>query len=147
MSKLEPTILLVLLALRDETRIKSYREFLGREGFQVATATDGLKCLASLRILTPDVLVIERDLPWGGGDGVLARIDEEADLPKIPVILFFTGPKRVSISGANCGPNLERLNRHLPPHELAMKIRRLVDMSPHRKGASLGQCCLQITSS
>ena len=49
-----------------------YREPLLREGCELRTAVNGLDCVAQLRECVPDVLVLEPQLPWGGGDGVLA---------------------------------------------------------------------------
>ena len=58
----------------------------------MATARDGLACVAQLREFRPAVLVLDPALPWGWGDGVLARMREEADIPTVPVILLFTRP-------------------------------------------------------
>ena len=68
----------VLIADSDPALLASYRDFLVRQGFEVALARDGLDCLAQLRSTFPDVLVLEPELPWGQGDGVLALM-EEAD--------------------------------------------------------------------
>jgi len=91
----------VLISDPDELLRESYRLFLAREGFEVATATDGLDCMTKLRSFAPDVLVLEPAQLWGGGDGVLARMQEEADVP----------PAKVLILSA-CS-NLERLDREV----------------------------------
>jgi len=54
-----------------------HRRFFTYHGYQVETAADGLSCLEKLRHLRPDVLVLDRELPWGGGCGVLVRMREE----------------------------------------------------------------------
>jgi carbon storage regulator CsrA len=36
----------------------------------------------------PDVLVLEPSLPWGWGDGVLAMMHEEPNIPRVPVIIL-----------------------------------------------------------
>ena len=38
--------------------------------------SSGLECVARLRERVPDVLVLEPQLPWGGGEGVLAIMGE-----------------------------------------------------------------------
>jgi CheY-like chemotaxis protein len=53
-----------------------YREPLAEEGFDVVAALSGLECVDRLRERVPDVLVLEPQLPWGGGDGVLAMMGE-----------------------------------------------------------------------
>lgn len=84
----------ILIADPDEYTLDSYRDFLERQGFEVATATTGLECVAELRRRAPDVLVIEPSMPWGGGDGVLALMHEDADVPLIPVLVLTYGRDR-----------------------------------------------------
>ena len=60
----------------DESLQPLYRERLMQEGFELATASSGLECVARLRERVPDVLVLEPQLPWGGGEGVLAMMGE-----------------------------------------------------------------------
>jgi len=60
----------VLIADPDERVLTSYREFLWQEGFEVDTVTNAIDCVARLRERVPDVLVLDPDLPWGGGSGV-----------------------------------------------------------------------------
>jgi DNA-binding response OmpR family regulator len=74
----------VLLADPDESLLAAYRGYLSQDGFEVALATNGLDCLAELRRFQPDVLVMEPALPWGWGDGVLARMRERDDVPWFP---------------------------------------------------------------
>lgn len=52
------------------------RGYFGQRGYQVETAADALECLGLLHRIPPDVLVVERELLWGGGDGVLAYLRE-----------------------------------------------------------------------
>jgi DNA-binding NtrC family response regulator len=67
-----------------------YSRFLTARGYDVATSLDGLDCLEKLRQLESVVLVLDPDLRWGGGDGVLAWLREESLMPGIPVILTAT---------------------------------------------------------
>ena len=64
----------------DESLQPVYREPLGQEGFDVVVARTGLECVARLRERVPDVLVLEPQLPWGGGEGVLAIMGEVPEL-------------------------------------------------------------------
>ncbi|MHB1035498.1 MAG: response regulator [Pirellulales bacterium] len=80
----------VLLADPNGFLLDSYRRHLWRNGFEVATATDGLQCLEKLRQFTPDVLVLEPMLRWGGGDGVLTVMFEDPDTPVAPVVILLT---------------------------------------------------------
>lgn len=63
------------------------RSFLVERGYDVGTATNGLKCVEKLRRLKPMVLVLDRELRWGGGDGVLAWLREQSDTTDVSVVL------------------------------------------------------------
>jgi CheY-like chemotaxis protein len=86
----------VLLALRNSDRLASYGEFLTHEGFRVTTAATALECWAELKCERPDVLILDLELPWGGGDGVLARLDEKPETRGIPAIMLAGGKVLVS---------------------------------------------------
>ncbi len=67
----------VLIADSDADLRDILRTFLSASGYDVAMATDGLKCLEQIERFQPDVLVVEREMPWGGGDSVVAKLREE----------------------------------------------------------------------
>jgi CheY-like chemotaxis protein/sRNA-binding carbon storage regulator CsrA len=78
----------VLIADPDEYLVHSYRQHMERRGIEVICATSGLECIEKLRESVPDVLVLEPSLPWGWGDGVLAMMHEEPNIPRVPVIIL-----------------------------------------------------------
>jgi len=80
----------VLIADPDRYLSSVYREHLSLEGFEVATAQDGLECLRKLREFVPHVLVLEPAIPWGGGDGIVALMHEDQRIPEVGVILLLT---------------------------------------------------------
>ena len=87
----------LLIADHDAEWCELYRRFLTELGYEVETATDGLDCLAKLRQVAPAVLVLDQELLWGGGDGVLAWLREESPAHKIPVVFLAAaaaGPDR-----------------------------------------------------
>ncbi len=84
----------VLIASADQCRMDAYRTCLERRAFVVLTASSGLECVERLRESSPDVLVLEDALPWGGADGVLAMMAEEPDVPRPPVIVIAAGHDR-----------------------------------------------------
>lgn len=115
----------ILIAAANPALAASYRDFLSCHGFEVAIARDGLDCVAKLRRRAPDVLVIERELPWGQGDGVLALMAEEPDLPKVPVIVLSAGDDRGRRRWPGALPQVAVHRKPLPPAELEESIRRL----------------------
>jgi two-component system alkaline phosphatase synthesis response regulator PhoP len=120
----------VLIADPDESLLALYREFLTREGFVVATATDGLDCMAKLRSFAPDVLVLEPAQLWGGGDGVLARMREEADIAPAKVLILST---RRNLDRLDRGSTLSISDYQIKPVSpdlLTERIRHLLEPSP-----------------
>jgi CheY-like chemotaxis protein len=81
---------LLLIAEGDDTLIDLFRQYCSRCGYDVETAAGGLECLRKLRRSSCQLLVLDVDLPWGGGDGVLALMREDPRLARIPVILIST---------------------------------------------------------
>ena len=118
----------VLIADPDESLLCSYRSALSRTGFQVATASNGLECVAILRSFVPDVLVLELDMPWGGGVGVLAMMHDGDDLPQVPVIVL-TGPRGLrNLDDVLLFAALSAYHvKPLAPEQLARLIRRMLE--------------------
>ena len=77
----------ILLADPDEFAANTLADCLRQRGAVVTTASSGLECLERLQDFAPDVLVLEPELLWGGGDGVLTVIHEQPELRPTLVIL------------------------------------------------------------
>lgn len=78
----------VLLADPDESLRLAYRGPLFEEGFELVAATGGVECMERMVKHVPDVLVIEPQLPWGGGAGVLAMMGVNPALAAVPVMIL-----------------------------------------------------------
>jgi DNA-binding NtrC family response regulator len=76
----------ILLADPDARLLALYRAFLAQHGYEVETCSDGLGCLDRLRAFRPHLLVLDPDLPWGRGEGVLSLM-ADGDVPAAPVVL------------------------------------------------------------
>lgn len=70
----------VLIADGDEPRLYSCMRFLSHRGYEIQTATGGVECLAKLRGGSPDILILDMEIPWGGGAGVLAALRQDTDV-------------------------------------------------------------------
>lgn len=127
----------VLIADPDRSLVASYREFLRRAGFDVVTATNGLECVAALRAFATDVLVLEPDLLWGQGDGVLAMMCEQLDVPMVPVIVLTSGNNLQAVDALPAFPICDHQMKPLPPDQLADRICKLLLL--HRVGESLAK--------
>jgi CheY-like chemotaxis protein len=113
----------ILIADANEQVRAVYATWLADCGFEVATAADGLDCIAGLRDFVPELLVLDPDLPWGGGLGVLARMHEEVDLPYVPVILLAANPNPWLHEGFARFPNCDCHLKPIAPSMLAYQIR------------------------
>jgi carbon storage regulator len=78
----------ILIADPDEYLLTSYGEHLRQLGATVATATTGLECMERIRDSVPDVLILEPTMLWGGGEGVLALMQEYPEIRPTFVILL-----------------------------------------------------------
>ena len=72
----------------DESLHPAYRGPLLQEGFELVTAVSGLECVDRLHEHVPDLLVLEPQLSWGGGEGVLAIMGEVSELASVPVMVL-----------------------------------------------------------
>jgi CheY-like chemotaxis protein len=115
----------VLLADRDATFLELVSAHLAWERITVAAAKTGLDCLDQLRAFVPDVLVLDPNLLWGGGSGVLAAMSEDADLASIPVIVVCKQEDNGSFSKLEAPQVREYLTKPLSPPALTRAIRRI----------------------
>ena len=80
----------LLIADGDADLCHVFQEFLAERGDEVETAVDGLSCLEKVRWIQPAALLLDRELTWGGGDGVLAWLREERTTTGPAVVLTAT---------------------------------------------------------
>ena len=117
---------ILLIADNHVRRRGELRRFFWDSGFLVAAAADGHECLAELLALEPHVLVIALELPRGGGDGVIARLNDGLPVGRKPLILIIGDASRETLSArtgvvpCNCFPTpfrqkdlLERIGTEL----------------------------------
>jgi len=121
------TTIRVLIADPDKSLLVVYREVLSREGFDVITAPSGLECARRLRERITDVLVLEPQLPWGGGDGVLATMREIPDLAAVPVMLLTSCRDPLVLDRVAPFPISDYHVKPLAPDRLARRVRNCLE--------------------
>lgn len=84
---------LVLVADDEQNAILLLHRVLEREGFDVESARDGLSALAKARELKPDLILLDVQMPHLNGFEVTARLREDPETARIPVI-FVTAAAR-----------------------------------------------------
>jgi CheY-like chemotaxis protein len=81
----------LLIAESDNALLEQHRVYFTRLGFDVAIASTGLSCLEMLERHHPHALVLERNLTWGGGDGVVDYMRRDHRLSSIAVVVISDG--------------------------------------------------------
>lgn len=112
----------VLLADPDRALLDTHEDVLTQHGYQVETAVDGLDCLAKLRAFRPDLLVLEPDLLWGDGAGILTLMYQEPDVPYVPVVVVSWRPDPDGLRLVGSYPVSDYLLKPLPPARLAERV-------------------------
>jgi CheY-like chemotaxis protein len=116
----------ILIADADKSLCRTIQESLRQRGTTVATAANGLECMAKLREFLPDVLVLEAELPWGGGDGVLTLLQDEPDLMPPVVLLLASGRDRGLLHRVLSFPVEDYLFKPVTAPRLAERIQTLL---------------------
>lgn len=116
----------VLIADPDTSLQPLYRGTLLREGFEIATATNGIECVARMREHSPDLLVLEPQLPWGGGEGVLAIMAENPQLAAVPVMVLTSCRDPHLLEAVSRFPVSDYQLKPLTPDRLAGRLRTIL---------------------
>jgi DNA-binding response OmpR family regulator len=120
----------VLLADPDEQALECYERYLAECGAAVARATGGVDCITQLQSFRPHVLVLEPELPWGSGSGVISWMLEDSELPTTPVIVVTAGRDLEQLRQILQFPLYDLVVKPLPERQLAKKIRWVADTAP-----------------
>src|SRR5881296_2398056 len=113
-----------ILVVDDDPKIlQLVRMYLEREGFAVATASDGLAALAAVREQPPRLMVLDLMLPALDGFAVLRAARADSDLPVL--ILSARGTTSDRVSGIASGAD-DYLPKPLPPAELLVLLKALL---------------------
>jgi two-component system, OmpR family, response regulator CpxR len=84
---MHPTL---LIADGDKQLCELLEMYLGENGYQVETTSDATDCMTMLRQLMPAVLVLDLEICWGVGNGLLACLSQECSHSGGRIVL--TGP-------------------------------------------------------
>jgi CheY-like chemotaxis protein len=108
----------ILLADADRELRETCAAFLSGRGFRADTAETGLQCVAKLRRDVPDVLILDWELPWGGGDGVLGFLREEPQFLPERIVLTSSAKSARVLRGLTAPPAVHALTKPFSPAEL-----------------------------
>jgi DNA-binding response OmpR family regulator len=74
----------VLIADGEDVFLEVVQRYISHHGHEVIIATKGLVCIASMRRYVPDLVVFERELLWGGSDGVRLSCNKTPRVRRFP---------------------------------------------------------------
>jgi DNA-binding response OmpR family regulator len=84
-----------VLIVDDEPDLReSLRELLEEEGFAVATAADGAEALKHMDQNRPCLVILDLIMPNVSGNEVYARMQSDARLSSVPVVVSTSDPSR-----------------------------------------------------
>ena len=109
----------IIIAAEDEGRIATLRAALRRADrpVQVETIDDGLGLMArllDLEVETPDLLLLDLDLPGMNPDEMLGAIEVDPRLRRIPVIVLSSGEETASTQAMLAAMDARRTIRWRP---------------------------------
>ena len=76
----------VLIIDDDKTLVALMTALLRKEGFQVLAAFDGMSGFMTAQKQRPDLILLDVQMPAGGGAGVWERLSASANTQGIPVV-------------------------------------------------------------
>ncbi len=113
-----------ILAVDDDLNIlELYREIFSKAGFDIQTAEDAASAVMKYQDFKPDLLVLDVDMPAGGGQKVYDRLRNlfQTDTP----IIFSTGmPENVQNLEKNL--NVSVLKKPVHPEQLIAEAKKLL---------------------
>ncbi|MBI2331739.1 MAG: response regulator transcription factor [Chloroflexi bacterium] len=114
----------LILVVDDEPKIaRLARDYLEKNGFRVATATDGQTALATARREKPDLIVLDLMLPIMDGREVCKALRRESD---VPIIMLTALAEEVDqVTGLEIGAD-DYITKPFSPRALGARVRALL---------------------
>jgi DNA-binding response OmpR family regulator len=124
----------ILLIENDDEMRTLMRTTLEQNGYEVATASDGVSGYDMALFMRPDVIVTDIRLPGADGIHVVRRVRDTSSLAKTPILVttpFGTGKGTFSLQlGANAFEPMP-----IDPRSLLITVRRLLKSRKSKKAA------------
>jgi CheY-like chemotaxis protein len=114
---------ILLIASVDGDLQQGCQRYFTAAGYTVESAAGGIDCLSRLEALGSAVLILDLEVPWGGGDGVLARLREDLATIPVPVVLLTSNPTSNLIPGLLVPPVFAYYRKPVSLDVLAVAVR------------------------
>ena len=124
----------ILLIENDDEMRELMRATLEQNGYEVATASDGVTGYDVALFMRPDVIITDIRLPGADGIHVVRRVRDTSALAQTPILVttpFGTGKATFSLQlGANAVEPMP-----IDPRSLLITVRRLLKSRKSKKAA------------
>lgn len=118
----------VMVAEDDHFLAKIYRMKLGKVGFDVHIAGDGVEAIKMIKKVKPDLILLDLVLPEKDGFEVLEEISKDKTLKKIPVIILSNLGQESDISkGEGYGVVAYFVKSDISIHDVVKKIKEVLN--------------------
>ncbi|HEX7153659.1 MAG TPA: response regulator [Thermoanaerobaculia bacterium] len=95
----------VILVVDDDMPILMLMRNLLREfGFEAVTVNNGPEAIEGARARTPDLILLDKNMPGMPGDEVIRNLRNESSLASVPILILSgepVGPDEITRLGAN----------------------------------------------
>lgn len=116
-----------ILVVEDDATVREVAgSYLAAAGFIVASAPDGFAAMEQLRLVQPDLVVLDRMLPGIDGAEVCRRIRRTSRIPII--MLTALGSTEDRIGGLEAGAD-DYLTKPFSPRELVLRVQSILRRS------------------
>ncbi|MBI5200444.1 MAG: response regulator [Elusimicrobia bacterium] len=100
-------------------------------GHSVESALDGLQGTQKAAQLWPDLIVLDFEMPGGGGDVVFDRLRANQPLQTVPVLFLSSMPLSVQVMKVPVSRNVRYLKKPIDPAELQQSVKDLLAPPKH----------------
>ena len=114
----------ILLVDDDASLLTTLGDFLESEGYGVHKAESGEKALAMLRVLKPDLIVLDMSMPGMGGMGVLDRLQLPDGSMRHPVLVLTARARMAEYFADKQVDGF--IAKPCDPEDLAMEVSRII---------------------
>jgi DNA-binding response OmpR family regulator len=114
----------VLVAEDSITQRTFVADLLREAGLEVHEADDGRIALDLTRIIRPDLLILDLDLPRLSGNEVIVKIRDDRKSAEMPVLVLTADERDQTVSLALDAGATDFLTKDATPEELLTRVRR-----------------------
>jgi CheY-like chemotaxis protein len=128
-----------ILVIDDDRVIRdTATELLQMDGHMVLVASTGEDGLAMVRVVLPDLILVDSDMPVMSGLEVVHRIKADAEAQRIPLVALTSGPDEDAseLSGAGC---IAFIPKPFEPVSFLRLVADLLDVTVERTDGSENQ--------